>query len=192
MFYDNPQAGKSPTFYIPPTRTLYLRDVVKRYDIQKHFDSTHIEAFRLLMIEVNKVANSNAKPIVDYIRAIPPEFRGLMRHFRDPEPAQLFMAAWVVEDYDSDVSLLVEKFSETSPHGESDDIFRVTGSDWTVTFLATKSAFEFPKALSMDWKFLQDSDGNLFSRRFHTATLFSINGDKEGFLRDVMIWKLSL
>lgn len=177
-----------------------IQTLMAEFSLTREFGIETRKALRLLVIETMRTINGGGEFIgVEFVTKIPPEIISLTTHFREPE--RIMSAAWVVEYDHSESILMVEKFSEASEYGVPEDVWRVSGSDWTVVFVSSPSPplvfdnwehHRFDCSIYISWDECCGVDGVTYPRRIQNTSLFSITGSIDGFHLDAMMWKLSL
>ncbi len=177
-----------------------LRDTIDRYILARHSKET-LDSFKEMIVKINQVINVDSAFVgSDYISPVPDEVQERTKHFHKSAKKRMFVASWIDSFDNSDFNLMVEKFYSTSEFDSNDDVWRVTGPDYNVCFVATRQGFggaEHARILQVPHEMLRTGEPDQWgyyrppSRHIHTATLFTVSGDIEGLHRDALQWKFS-
>lgn len=108
----------------------------------------------------------------------------------------LISAAWISLDWcDEDMDYILEKFMPADPESGRDDIWRLSNSEWSLTFNTDYQKLEIMSTVTVPSGHIESPSGAfqfVGYKQVGQACNFIIHGDREAFFQDMLMMKISM
>lgn len=183
-----------------PREPIYVRPLdSKRVYYQKtrnqfNFEKPEGEMLSYLITAItfmNKLTTEYENAGIEKVSVVPDDIQPYKRLLFRPD-TNLMSAGWISRAYDEDMDYMLEKFMPSNPHHGSDDIWRLSNSEWRFTFCTARQNLGQEGVITFSNSGWTDTGIWVGYLQIGMACDFKIRGDRDAFMRDVMLMKLTM